>query len=39
MNDWKQSTKNIYVAAHRGWCTKYPENTILALLKEKGYHE
>lgn len=31
MNYWKQSTKNIYVAAHRGWCTKYPENTIPAL--------
>ena len=30
MNYWTQSTKNIYVAAHRGWRNKYPENTIEA---------
>ena len=30
MNYWKQSKQNIYVAAHRGWKTKYPENTIPA---------
>lgn len=28
MNYWTQSPKNIYVAAHRGWCAKYPENTM-----------
>lgn len=33
MNYWEQSEKNIYVAAHRGWCSKYPENTILAFEK------
>ena len=33
MNYWKQSKKNIYVAAHRGWCSKYPENTMLAFKK------
>ena len=33
MNYWEQSEKNIYVAAHRGWCAKYPENTILAFEK------
>ena len=27
---WTQSTKNIYVAAHRGWRAKYPENTMEA---------
>ncbi|MBQ8893861.1 MAG: hypothetical protein IJ043_05570 [Clostridia bacterium] len=27
---WKQSEKNIYVAAHRGWSAKYPENTMEA---------
>ena len=27
MNYWTQSEKNIYVAAHRGWWAKYPENT------------
>ncbi len=27
---WKQSRNNIYVAAHRGFCAKYPENTIPA---------
>lgn len=30
MNYWTQSNKNIYVAAHRGFRTKYPENTIEA---------
>ncbi len=30
MNYWTQSKKNIYVAAHRGWSTKYPENTLPA---------
>ena len=30
MNYWTQSTKNIWVAAHRGWCSKYPENTMEA---------
>ena len=28
MNYWTQSAKNIYVAAHRGWRSKYPENTM-----------
>ena len=28
MNYWKQSKKNIYVAAHRGFMGAYPENTI-----------
>jgi len=27
-NYWTQSPKNIYVAAHRGWPVKYPENTL-----------
>ena len=31
MNYWTQSSENVYVAAHRGWSTKYPENTMLAL--------
>jgi len=30
MNYWTQSEKNIYVAAHRGWRSKYPENTLEA---------
>lgn len=30
MNYWQQSEHNIYVAAHRGWSEKYPENTMLA---------
>lgn len=30
MNYWRQSTGNIYVAAHRGWSAKYPENTMEA---------
>ena len=33
MNYWTESKKNIYVAAHRGWCEKYPENTMLAFEK------
>ena len=30
MNYWTQSNENIYVAAHRGWSAKYPENTMAA---------
>ena len=30
MNYWTQSEKNIWVAAHRGWCSDYPENTMPA---------
>ena len=30
MNYWTQSKKNIWVAAHRGWCSDYPENTMEA---------
>lgn len=30
MNYWTQSKENIFVAAHRGWKDKYPENTIAA---------
>lgn len=30
MNYWTQSKDNIYVAAHRGWSEKYPENTMEA---------
>lgn len=30
MNYWKQSNENIFVAAHRGWRSKYPENTMAA---------
>ena len=30
MNYWTQSNRNIYVAAHRGWRSKYPENTLEA---------
>ena len=30
MNYWTESEKNIYVAAHRGWCSVYPENTMAA---------
>ena len=33
MNYWTQSENNIFVAAHRGWCGKYPENTMLAFEK------
>ncbi len=30
MNYWTQSNQNIFVAAHRGWKAKYPENTMEA---------
>lgn len=30
MNYWTQSNTNIYVAAHRGWKSQYPENTMEA---------
>ena len=30
MNYWKQEKNNIYVAAHRGLCARYPENTMEA---------
>ena len=30
MNYWNQSKDNIFVAAHRGWSDKYPENTMPA---------
>ncbi len=33
MNYWTQSKTNIFVAAHRGFCSKYPENTMLAFTK------
>lgn len=33
MNYWRQSKDNVYVAAHRGWSEKYPENTMLAFEK------
>lgn len=33
MNYWTQSKDNIYVAAHRGFSEKYPENTMLAFRK------
>ena len=33
MNYWTQSKTNIFVAAHRGFCAKYPENTMLAFRK------
>ena len=32
MNYWMQSPKNIYVAAHRGFCERYPENTMEAFF-------
>lgn len=28
MNYWTQSSRNIYVAGHMGWCAKYPDNTM-----------
>lgn len=31
MNYWTQSKDNVWVAAHRGWRTKYPENTMEAI--------
>lgn len=33
MNYWNQSKDNIYVAAHRGSSTIYPENTMIAFQK------
>lgn len=30
MNYFTESTKSIWVAAHRGWCSAYPENTMPA---------
>ena len=30
MNYWTQSKENIWVAAHRGWSSDYPENTMVA---------
>ena len=33
MNYWTQSKNNIYVAAHRGFKDKYPENTLLAFKR------
>lgn len=33
MNYWRQSTKNIYVAGHRGDSDNYPENTLLSFRK------
>lgn len=30
MNYWTQSAENVYVAAHRGWSSQYPENTMPA---------
>ena len=33
MNYWTESKQNIYVAAHRGWSEKYPENTMIAYRK------
>jgi glycerophosphoryl diester phosphodiesterase len=29
-NYWTQSDKNIFVAAHRGWSSDYPENSMIA---------
>lgn len=33
MNYWTQNKDNIYVAAHRGFCSYHPENTMLAFEK------
>ena len=33
MNYWTLSPQNVYVAAHRGWSSHYPENTLLAFEK------
>ncbi len=30
MNHWVQSPENVFVAAHRGWRSRYPENTMAA---------
>ena len=32
MNYWTQSKDNIFVAAHRGWSERYPENTMPAFI-------
>ena len=32
MNYWTQSKNNIYVAAHRGFCERFPENTMPAFV-------
>ena len=32
MDYWTQSNQNIFVAGHRGWSEKYPENTMEAFL-------
>lgn len=32
MNYFNQSPQNIYVAGHRGWLNKYPENTIPSFM-------
>ena len=29
MNYWTQSKDHIFVAAHRGWPSRYPENTMI----------
>ena len=36
MNFWTQNEKNIYVAAHRGWSERYPENTLIAFASAIG---
>lgn len=33
MNYWTENKNNIFVAAHRGWSSIYPENTMLAFRK------
>ena len=33
MMDWNHGEKAVYVAAHRGWKDRYPENTMLAFRK------
>lgn len=38
MNYWTQSKSNIFVAAHRGWSSVYPENTMLAFRKAAELH-
>ena len=30
MNYWTQSREHVFVAAHRGWSDRYPENTMEA---------
>lgn len=36
MSNWNLSKKNIWVAAHRGWSKKYPENTLLSFKEAIG---